>query len=317
MEVEPSKSSEMEAVTISTVPQGHDKAEETQKLDSSSIDGNKKPLVESNAKLEETKEVYEVIQETKGAVNEKRNNKGSDFLIANSGSIAKGVEEASVTNESEQMHGETQGAVAEKRYYQPLSSMEKQPKQVLNKGSSREQVPLHKEIGDDISTFVNRMAIGDPRNSHNDRPVNIITLVGENRGASMRLGSNSSKGKGAVHIRRGYKINPDENPEATTNGEGSWIGNKSEYAKGKEDKPIETYVNNNAQGINNSIVFNSSMTERDPGVHIITIRAKKEPIKSTDKKRPLEMQKDEFNMIPSQKLTYEPTVRRRCLQDHF
>lgn len=161
------------------------------------------------------------------------------------------------------------------------------------------------------------MAIGDPRNSHNDRPVNIITLVGENRGASMRLGSNSSKGKGAVHIRRGYKINPDENPEATTNGEGSWIGNKSEYAKGKEDKPIETYVNNNAQGINNSIVFNSSMTERDPGVHIITIRAKKEPIKSTDKKRPLEMQKDEFNMIPSQKLTYEPTVRRRCLQDHF
>lgn len=134
MEVEPSKSSEMEAVTISTVPQGHDKAEETQKLDSSSIDGNKKPLVESNAKLEETKEVYEVIQETKGAVNEKRNNKGSDFLIANSGSIAKGVEEASVTNESEQMHGETQGAVAEKRYYQPLSSMEKQPKQVLNKG---------------------------------------------------------------------------------------------------------------------------------------------------------------------------------------
>ncbi|CAI9777841.1 unnamed protein product [Fraxinus pennsylvanica] len=302
MEVETSKSSEMGAVTISTVSQGPETAEETQKWDSSSIDGDKKPLMESNAKPEETKEVKEVIQETKGAADGKRNNEGNDFLAAKSGSRAQTVEEASVINESEQMHGETQGTLGKKETLptslfsgkptktssRPGSKSTSIPTQKLSTQSSREQVPLHKEIKDDISTFVNRMAIGNPKNSLNDRPVSIITLAGENRGASMQFGSGSSKGKGAVHIRRGYKINPDESPEAATDGNGSWNGKKSEDAEGKEDQPTETYVNNNAQGINNSIVFNSSMNERNPGVHIIAIRAQKEPTKSTDKIRALE-----------------------------
>ncbi|KAL2458082.1 hypothetical protein Fot_55940 [Forsythia ovata] len=328
MEAEPSKSSELGAATISNVAKGPEIAEATQKLDSSRIDGETKPLVESNAKPEDVKDV---IQETKCETNGKRNNEGNGFPTANSGSRAQTVEEASIINKSEQMHEETQGALGKKEILptslfngkltktssRPGNKSISVPTQKISTQSSREQVPLHKEIRDDISTFVNRMAIEDPRNSLNDRPVSVITLAGENRGASMQLGSDSSKGEGAVHIHRGYKINPDESPEATTDGEGNWKGKKSEDAEGKEDQPIEAYVNNNAQGINNSIVFNGSMTERNPGVHMIVTRASKEPTKLTDERRPIEMQKAEFNMIPAQRLTYEPTVRRRCLRGLF
>ncbi|CAI9763730.1 unnamed protein product [Fraxinus pennsylvanica] len=330
MEVEPSKSSELGAAAISTVAQGPETDGATQKLDSSSIDGETKSLLESNANPEETKEVKEVIEETKCEANENRNNEGNDFQTAKSGSRAQTVEEASIINKSEQMHEEMQGAIGKKEILKTSLFNGKPTKTSSRPGnksmrapthkfaqSSREQVPLYKDIKDDISTFVNRMAIGDPKNSLNDRPVSVITLAGENRGASMQLGSDSSKGEGAIHIHRGYKINPDESPEATIDGEGSWKGKKSEDAEGKEDQPIEAYVNNNTQGINNSIVFESSIAERNPGVHMIVTHAQKEPTMSTDEKRPLEVQKAEFNTIPSQKQTYEPNVRRRCLEGLF
>ncbi|CAA2994377.1 Hypothetical predicted protein [Olea europaea subsp. europaea] len=325
MEVEPSKSSELEAAAISTVAQGPETAGATQKLDSSSIDAKTKSLLESNANPEETKEVKDVIEETKCKADEKRNNEGNEFRTSKSGSRAQTVEEASITNKSEQMNEETQGAIGKKGKLKTSPFNGKPTKTSSRPGNKSISAPTHKftqssrepllkEIKDDISTFVNRMPIRDPKSSLNDRPVSVITLAGENRGASMHLGSDSSKGEGAIHIHRGYKINPDESPEATIDGEGSWKGKKSEDAEGKEDLPTEAYVNNNTQGINNSIVFKSSIAERNPGVHMIVTHAQKEPTKSTDEKRLLEVQKAEINTIPSQKLTYEPNVRRRCLE---
>ncbi|KAL0325808.1 UNVERIFIED_CONTAM: hypothetical protein Sradi_5150100 [Sesamum radiatum] len=183
---------------------------------------------------------------------------------------------------------------------------------------SGEHVALHKDIRDDLSTFVNRVTTGDPKTSINDKPVSVITLAGENRGASMQMGSNSSRIEGPVHIHRGYKINPDETAEATTDGEGSSNkGKKSEDAKTTEDPPKEVYVNNNAQGINNSIVFNVSITERNPGVHISVAHAPKESIQSTDKGGPPETRRAEFNMNRMERQTYEPSIRRRCLRGLF
>ncbi|KAI3464938.1 hypothetical protein Pfo_021601 [Paulownia fortunei] len=180
-----------------------------------------------------------------------------------------------------------------------------------------EHVSLNKDIRDDISTFVNQMAIGDPKSAIYDRPVNVITLAGENRGASMQMGSNSSIREGPVHIHRSYKINPDESAEVTTDGDGSFEGKQSEDAKASEDQPTERYVNSNAQGINNSIVFNASITEGNPGVHMVFSHVPKEPIQPTDKTNPLETRKAEVNMSRPEKLTYEPTVRRRCLRGLF
>ncbi|KAK6131206.1 hypothetical protein DH2020_035050 [Rehmannia glutinosa] len=236
VKVMPSKPSQLGTTT--TISQSPDKPTQTEKLDSSFINGGNEPL---KAMPEEKKEVKEMVQARKTEANE-------------------------VTK---------------------------------------------KEIMDDISTIVNQTAIGGTKNAIYDRHVSIITLAGENRGASMQMGYNSSKG---VHIHRGYKIKPDENAEATTDGEGSFKGKQSEDAKATEDQPTEAYVNNNAQGINNSIVFNASIAERNPGVHMVVTHVPKEPIQSSEKTSPLETRKAEFNMSRAEKLTYEPTVRRRCLK---
>ncbi|XP_051139573.1 uncharacterized protein LOC127257229 [Andrographis paniculata] len=158
--------------------------------------------------------------------------------------------------------------------------------------------PMHKDIRDDIKTLVNR--VGDPKFAAPDHPVSVITLAGENRGAVMQMGPNSSEG--LVPIRRGYKID-QSNDEKNKNDD-----DKNE-ANANRNRP-EAYVNNNVQAINNTIVVNTSITERNPGVHMAMAQLiAKEPKPSTET-----VQKAEFNVARPEKLTYEPRVRRRCLR---
>lgn len=180
-----------------------------------------------------------------------------------------------------------------------------------------EHAPLQQNINDNKSTFANQMAIGDPLGVISDKHVSVITLAGENRGASMQMESNSSKRDVAVHIYRSYKTNPDESAEATTDGEGSSDRKKSEEANSTDDLTTETHVNNNSQGINNSIVLNSSITEGNPGVHMVFTLLPKEQIQSTNKANFPETRKAEFNTTRTEKHTYQPTVRRRCLKGLF
>lgn len=161
------------------------------------------------------------------------------------------------------------------------------------------------------------MATTHPKNRMDEKPVSIITIAGENRGASMHLGSESARREGTIHIRRGYKINPDESGDTTTDGEESSKGKRLKDSIIREDKATKAYVNSNNQGVNNSIVFNSSIAQRNPGVHLALTRYLPESIKSNNKTESLEARKAEFNIIPAQKLTYEPTVRRRCLRGLF
>ncbi|KAL3514661.1 hypothetical protein ACH5RR_027378 [Cinchona calisaya] len=182
--------------------------------------------------------------------------------------------------------------------------------------SNGEHIPLHKEIRDDISKLINKMAVGDSKHSIDGRKVSVITLAGENSGASMHVSSESSRRVGAVHIHRGYEMNLDDSAEATTDGEESFKGN-SNNPKTKDDQASEAYVNSNVQRTINSIIFNSSITVRNPGVHLIHSNFPTESKKPSRKPEVLETRRAEFNMNPSQKLTYEPTVNRRCLRGLF
>ncbi|EOY14792.1 Uncharacterized protein TCM_034063 [Theobroma cacao] len=184
--------------------------------------------------------------------------------------------------------------------------------------STWEQVPLHKEIREDISKFVHKMATGQPKLPTDEKSIAVLTLAGENRGASFYMGSESAKKDGLVHIHRGYKINPDDSPDATTtDGEGSSRGRKPKDSMTRENPAPRAYVNSNTQSINNSVVFESSVNERNPGVHLEFLQNSAEPTKSNAKAGPLETRKAEFNVTPAEKLTYEPTVRRRCLRGLF
>ncbi|KAK4429269.1 hypothetical protein Salat_1227200 [Sesamum alatum] len=324
LNVTSSKSSELG--TNTTPVQGLETPTPTQKLESSTV-------MELTAKPKEAQEVKEVVQETKVEMNEETKKEVDHILTPKSGSGANIIDKGKIPSKLNQKNAEKQEELDTKEILATSVPSVKQTNtttSLLKKRSmisdtqkksalpSAEHVALHKDIRDDISTFVNRVTSGDPKTAINDKPVSVITLAGENRGASMQMGSNSSRTGGPVHIHRGYKINPDETAEATTDGEGSSNkGKQSEDAKTTEDQPKEVYVNNNAQGINNSIVFNVSITERNPGVHMVVAHVPKESIQSTDKRSPPETRKAELNMNRMERLTYQPMVRRRCLKGLF
>ncbi|XP_043710095.1 proteoglycan 4-like [Telopea speciosissima] len=162
---------------------------------------------------------------------------------------------------------------------------------------------LQREIRDDISKLVNKLAMGDPKQAIDGNQATVITLAGENRGAVMHVGTESAKGEGSVHIHRGYKLNQYDNAETTTDEEGS-SQRRMENPKTGEDTTTSAYINSNVQSINNSIILSSSCSERNPGVHLIFSHNTKDKSESTE-------------ITPAQKLTHEPIVRRRCLRALF
>ncbi|XVF73768.1 hypothetical protein PTKIN_Ptkin13bG0008200 [Pterospermum kingtungense] len=218
---------------------------------------------------------------------------------------------------------EKQEEVERKKTWTASSTDEKQIKTVSSTypkepvPSKWEQVPLHKEIRQDISKFVHKLASGQPKLPIDKKSISVLTLAGENRGASFHMGSESTKRDGLVHIHRGYKINPDDSPEATTDGEGSSRGRKPKDSMTKEFQAPKAYVNSNTQSINNSIVFESSVNERNPGVHLEFLHNLAESTKSTAKAESIKTRKAQSNITQAEKLTYEPTVRRRCLRGLF
>ncbi|KAJ4826047.1 hypothetical protein Tsubulata_029792 [Turnera subulata] len=197
-----------------------------------------------------------------------------------------------------------------KARYMPSESHQKQGM------SNGEKVPLHKEIKEDISKFVHKLGTGFPKQAIGDKPLSVVTIAGENRGASMHLalGTESARKDGSIHIHRGYKSNPDESTEATTDGEGS--SNKDPSVTADEPAPM-AYINSNTQSVNNSVLFESTVTEGNPGVHLSLSNNVAESSDKDAKTGPLDARKAEFNITPAEKRTYEPTVRRRCLRGLF
>ncbi|KAG6403196.1 hypothetical protein SASPL_135413 [Salvia splendens] len=249
-------------------------------------DGGDAPDVKLDAKPEDVKEVVEADE--KEIVNS---------AALKSTSAAQIVEKAE--NPSEEGH--------------TFRKKQDGPDMLVTPGDTTSSQPVKKskKIMADMSKFAKEIAGGDHKKAISDRPVSIITLVGENRGASMHMESDHSKRERPVHIHRSYKSNPDQSPEATTDGEESSQGKKSENERCMEDQPSEAYVNNNAQGINNSIVFNTSIVEGSPGVHMVVSH---QPIKSKDETSLPEARKAEVSTSRAEKLTYQPTIRRRCLR---
>ncbi|PON93435.1 hypothetical protein TorRG33x02_107130 [Trema orientale] len=181
---------------------------------------------------------------------------------------------------------------------------------------TEEEAPRQKEIREDISKLVHKLTTGS---QVDEKPVTVITLTGENRGASMHVSSEPAKKEASIHIRRGYKTNPHESPgtETTTDGEVRTRGESFGGQMKREAPSPKAYVNSNVQSVNNSIVFNASVMERSPGVQLSFSQPIAEAIMSNGKSEPLQTRKAEFIATPSEMLTHEPTVRRRCLRGLF
>jgi len=175
--------------------------------------------------------------------------------------------------------------------------------------SAEKAPPLQKGIKDDITKFVHKLtATVHPSQHTDDKQFSVITLVGDNRGATMHLGSETAKKEDSIHIHRAYKSDPEETNEVTTDGE----ENTNEDEEEEEEEELGmAYVNSNIQSINNSLMFHGSISERDPGVQIALPQKPSEPIRPHDKPKPgLETQRTQFNINRAEKSTYQPTVGR-------
>ncbi|KAF2313302.1 hypothetical protein GH714_010264 [Hevea brasiliensis] len=114
-----------------------------------------------------------------------------------------------------------------------------------------------------------------------DGGMRVITIAGENKGAFMEVIRSPNK-KHAFEGNPNY-LNKKSNPNSDGNEWGSHSSSSSgEEGNPKKDKghkgrsmaspPMSTFMNSNVQGVNNSIVFNSSCTHHDPGVHLAMSR---------------------------------------------
>lgn len=180
--------------------------------------------------------------------------------------------------------------------------------------STEEEAPRQKLLKEDVSKLVHKLTTGQQLV---DKPVGVITLTGENRGATMHVSSKPANKEVAIHIHRGYKLNPDDSPENTTDGEVDTDEKKFKDDSSREAQPNLGYANSNVQSINNSIVFNSSVAERNPGIELKFSQEAAEPRRSSGKTETHQARRDEFSVTPSERLTHEPTVRRRCLRGLF
>uniref|UniRef100_A0A0A9GF54 Uncharacterized protein n=1 Tax=Arundo donax TaxID=35708 RepID=A0A0A9GF54_ARUDO len=125
---------------------------------------------------------------------------------------------------------------------------------------------LHKEIKAGVADMVHKLGSSAPSSGH-ERPAeagaSVITLAGENKGASMKISRAEADGKADAAVgkeRRAHKLGVGER--------------KDEAAAGA--RGLTAYVNSNVQVINNSLLLQSSCTGGDPGVHLkLSTKSKK------------------------------------------
>ncbi|CAL1384190.1 unnamed protein product [Linum trigynum] len=201
-----------------------------------------------------------------------------------------------------------------------VSSSQSRIRKTATANGRGEQVPLHKEIKEDISKLVQKLGMGHIKHpiGGEQQPVSVVTLSGENRGATMLFGADPERKEGSLHIHRGYKTNPDDSIESTTDGEGIQKMKDSKNPGMEDEQPSPmAYINSNTQSINNSILLDSMVNESNPGVHFSLSHSDQPELSRSAIDEEPRTHRAEFNPTPSEKLTYEPRLRRRCLRGLF
>jgi hypothetical protein len=137
----------------------------------------------------------------------------------------------------------------------------KKERVVGTSASSTGRSSFQKNIKDGISKLIQKVNTGNALNSAgSERGASIITLAGENKGASMYI-SHENKGNNSNFAGRAHKLNESS---VATSSKGK---EKDAEDTDEKDSKIAANVNSNVQSINNSILQESRCDTRDPGVH--------------------------------------------------
>lgn len=106
------------------------------------------------------------------------------------------------------------------------------------KSHGGEQGKLHKEIRAGVADMVHKAGASSGSGHERAAGTSVITLAGENKGASMNIGAKSKDKE-----RHGHRLDGG-------------------------DKGMTALINSNVQVINNSLLLQSSCSGGDPGVHL-------------------------------------------------
>ncbi|XWS35929.1 hypothetical protein CRYUN_Cryun20dG0038700 [Craigia yunnanensis] len=106
-----------------------------------------------------------------------------------------------------------------------------------------------------------------------DTGMRVITIAGENKGAFMELIQSSHKNgfQGSPHrLQKGVNSSRTGSNGSDDQSYSGEEGDRKMKDKSNASKtmPMNAFMNSNVQGVNNSIVYNSSSTHHDPGVHL-------------------------------------------------
>ncbi|PQQ21711.1 leucine-rich repeat extensin-like protein 1 [Prunus yedoensis var. nudiflora] len=112
--------------------------------------------------------------------------------------------------------------------------------------------PISKHEGETKEKAIARKKPASDTSDHEAGGMRVITIAGENRGAFMELKQSPQKHGLGEQSQYLYK-----------KGNGKTAAGNSASAQ-----PTRAFMNSNVQGINNSIVYNTSLTHHDPGVHL-------------------------------------------------
>ncbi|WOH02962.1 hypothetical protein DCAR_0522352 [Daucus carota subsp. sativus] len=151
--------------------------------------------------------------------------------------------------------------------------------------SNKDQIPFQNSLRNDISMFAQKMAMAHTENSKVEQLASVVALVGKNKGASMKLGFESPKDEGSLKTE---PVDGTKEKERNKRAKRKRSSNEND----QENQITKAFINNNVQDINNSILMNSFITERNPGVHVTLIYDPTEPILLYDGKGSSEARKD-------------------------
>ncbi|PVH39120.1 hypothetical protein PAHAL_5G442000 [Panicum hallii] len=179
----------------------------------------------------------------------------------------KKKEEEKEKEEKKKEHKEKEKEkVQDKKKKEHKEKKEKDKEEIKSKEAAGEHghgSKLHKELKSGVADMVHKLSASAPSSGGgHGRPTpaaagtTVITLAGENKGASMKIdGTTVADGKAdsaSGKERRGHKLN------------GSVAGGKERAGS----KGPTAFVNSNVQVINNSLLLQSSCNGGDPGVHL-------------------------------------------------
>lgn len=157
--------------------------------------------------------------------------------------------------------------------------------------SAKPSIHVHssKHEGETKERAIARKKPASDTSDHEAGGMRVITIAGENKGAFMELKQYPQKhglGEQSQYLCKKGNGKTVTGSQSDQNNSSSSSSSSGEEGKGKsksKDKslkagkaagnsasaqPTRAFMNSNVQGINNSIVYNTSLTHHDPGVHL-------------------------------------------------